>query len=104
WSNAPLPLRSAFLLVNMVIALSVLVFRVALDLTLVDALYFIITTVTTVGYGDITPRSAPAVVKLYACVVMLLGSAGIAILYSIITDLIVTARFQQLVGRRRIPE
>jgi Trk K+ transport system NAD-binding subunit len=104
WKNAPLTLRAAFLLVNTVIALSVLVFRVALDLSLVDAFYFIITTVTTTGYGDITPRGASTAVKLYACLVMLLGSAGIAILYSIITDLIVTTRFQQLVGRRRIPE
>ncbi len=104
WSNAPVALRSAFVLVNVVIAASVLVFRVALDLSLVDAFYFIITTVTTTGYGDITPRAAGTLVKLYACLVMLLGSAGIAILYSILTDLVVTQRFQQLVGRRRIPE
>jgi Trk K+ transport system NAD-binding subunit len=84
-------------------ALSVLVFRVALHLSLVDAFYFIVSTVTTTGYGDITPRDASAAVKLYACLVMVLGSATTAVLYSIITDALVTARFQQLLGRRRVP-
>lgn len=104
WRGAPLPLRSAFVLLNALIALSVLVFRYTMDLSLVDALYFIISTVTTVGYGDITPRAAGVGVKLYACLVMLIGSAGIAVLYSIITDFVVTARFQELLGRQRIPE
>ena len=31
-----------------------------MDLSLVDAFYFVVTTVTTVGYGDITPLKAPA--------------------------------------------
>ena len=41
-------------------------------------------------HGDITPRNEPAVVKLYGCLVMVLGSAFIATLYSIITDLLIT--------------
>lgn len=103
WRSLPPVLRGAFVGLQLMILLSVLVFQYSMDLTLVDAFYFIITTVTTVGYGDITPRNEPPVVKLYGCLVMVLGSAFIATLYSIITDLLITARFQEYLGRRRIP-
>jgi Trk K+ transport system NAD-binding subunit len=104
WRDTPLPLRSAFVVLNVIIALSVLVFRSLLGLTLVDALYYSVTTVATGAPSDIAPRGAGIAIKLYACFVMLLGSAVIAILYSIITDFLVTARFRQLLGRERIPE
>jgi Trk K+ transport system NAD-binding subunit len=81
----------------------VFVFHFGMDLDWPDALYFVITTVTTVGYGDISPRDASIALKLYACLLMILGSATIATLYSIITDFIVTARFQQLLGLQRVP-
>ncbi len=104
WRNTPLPLRSAFVLLNLIIALSVLVFRNLLGLTLVDALFYSVTTVTTGAPSDIAPRGSGVAVKLYACLVMLLGSAVVAILFSIITDFLVAARFRQLLGRERIPE
>ncbi|MCS6861014.1 MAG: NAD-binding protein [Abditibacteriales bacterium] len=104
WRNTPMPLRVVFVTINLLTFLSVFVFHFAMNLSLVDALYFIIATVTTVGYGDITPRHASPVLKLYGCLVMLLGSATVAVLYSIITDFIVTARFQQVLGRQRVPQ
>jgi voltage-gated potassium channel Kch len=70
----------------------------------VDAFYFVVTTVTTVGYGDITPRDAPDAVKLYASLLMVLGSATLATLFSLITDALVTARFREAMGRQRVPE
>jgi voltage-gated potassium channel Kch len=90
-------------LINVVILLSVAVFNVGMHLQAIDALYFVITTVTTVGYGDITPINAPLGIKLFACALMILGSASIAISYSIITDYIVSQRLLQLGGRRKIP-
>jgi Trk K+ transport system NAD-binding subunit len=103
WQNAAGPLRTLLLGLLLFIGVSVAVFRVALSLSLVDAFYFIITTVTTTGYGDITPHEASSAVKLYACLVMVLGSAATATLYSIITDYLVTARFRELFGQNRLP-
>ncbi|MBI3971308.1 MAG: NAD-binding protein [Chloroflexi bacterium] len=102
--DVPPPLRLVFATLVGLILLSVFVFSAALELTLVDAFYFVTSTVTTVGYGDITPRDAAPVVKLYASLLMMLGSATIAVLYSIITDIIVTMRLQQLLGRHRPPQ
>jgi len=104
WLGASLPLRTIFIALNIVILISVGVFHVALHLSVIDALYFVVTTVTTVGYGDITPRHSSVALKLYTCLLMILGSATIATLFSIITDFIVTARFRQLLGRQRVPQ
>jgi Trk K+ transport system NAD-binding subunit len=88
---------------NLLILISVFVFQVGMDLSFTDALYFIVATVTTTGYGDITPTRSSDFLKLYAAALMILGSATLATLYSLITDLIVTARFRELLGRRRVP-
>lgn len=104
WNAAPLALRAVFLALNIILLLSVFVFRAGMNLSVVDAFYFLVSTVTTTGYGDISPLNAGSALKIYACVVMILGSALIATLYSIITDFVVTSRFLQLVGRQRLPQ
>jgi len=104
WRNASAEIRAVFLTINALILVSVFVFSRGMNLSLEDAFYFVITTVTTTGYGDISPKDASVWVKLYACLIMLLGSASIAVLYSIVTDYIVTSRLQQLVGRQKVPD
>lgn len=104
WGTAPASLRKTFLVLLLLIGLSVFVFRAALHLSLLDAFYFIITTVTTTGYGDITPRGSGPLVQLYACVMMLLGSAMTATVYSFVTDLLITERLRAVLGRPRMPE
>ncbi len=86
------------------IALSVGVFQLGMGLSPVDALYFVVTTVTTTGYGDITPLDQVTWLKLYACLLMILGSATVATFYSLLTDFVITSRFRHLLGRRRVPE
>lgn len=102
WRNAPASLRGAFVLLNLLIALSVWIFHAAMDLTLVDALHFVVGTVTTAGGANVTLISDA--LKLYAAALMILGSLAVAILYSIITDFIVTARFQQRLGAREVEQ
>jgi voltage-gated potassium channel Kch len=103
WQSAPLGLRWVFVSLIGLTALSVLVFSRAMDLSFVDAFYFVVTTVTTVGYGDITPLKASPALKLYGCLLMILGSATLATLTSILTAFVVTERFERLLGRGRVP-
>ncbi|MBS1709108.1 MAG: NAD-binding protein [Armatimonadetes bacterium] len=103
WRQAFQLVNPAFKWVALVLSLmfvvSVFIFTVGLKLSLVDAVYFVVTTLTTTGYGDITAREAHTWVKLYTCFIMVTGSVSIAVLYSLITDFIVTARFEEALGR-----
>jgi Trk K+ transport system NAD-binding subunit len=103
FGNAPRGLRAIGLVLLGLVLLSVAVFHYGLRLSVVDAIYFVVTTVTTTGYGDISARGAGVAVQIYACVLMLLGSASTAVLYSFVTDFLVAERVEGLLGRRRIP-
>jgi Trk K+ transport system NAD-binding subunit len=83
---------------------SILVFSASMKLSPIDSTYFVITTLTTTGYGDINVKDAGTAVKLYTCLMMILGSASVAILYSIITDYFVSSRFAEILGRQKVSE
>lgn len=104
WRQAPPALRSVFLVLNALTLLSVFVFRSAMDLSFADAAYYVVTTVSTTGYGDITPLHSATWIKLFACLVMLLGSATMATLFSMVTDFVVSERFRLVLGRQGIPD
>lgn len=105
WGNAPRDLRILLLGLLTFMFLSTIIFKFSLNLSPVDAFYFVVSTVTTTGYGDITVKSAsPAALKLFTCLVMLVGSAAVATLYSIITDALISARFRQLATGHVVPE
>jgi Trk K+ transport system NAD-binding subunit len=104
WTGAPAGLRSVFLILLGLIALAVLVFSFGQRLGLLDAFYYVVTTVTTTGYGDITPKDAGAALKLFACLVMVVGSLTMAVLYSFATDFVVSERVRQVFGHAQVPE
>jgi Trk K+ transport system NAD-binding subunit len=74
-------------------------FAHALDLRYIDALYFVWTTVMTVGYGDIALKDAADGVKLYGMALMLAGAAFIAILFALLSDWVLSRRLDLLRGR-----
>jgi voltage-gated potassium channel Kch len=79
-----------------------LFFANALDLSYVDAMYFVMTTVTTVGYGDIALRDASTPVKIVGMVMMFAGAAFIALLFGLFTDWVVSRRLEIAAGRVRV--
>lgn len=100
----PVLLKWLFIGIIVLSVFSILVFCSAMNLSIVDSMYFVITTLTTTGYGDITVKDASYAVKLYTCLLMILGSAAVAILYSIITDFYVSARFAEILGRQQVAD
>ena len=85
-----------------VVATFTLFFASVLHLSLVDAAYFVMTTVTTVGYGDIALRDASPAIKLAGMVMMVAGPAFIAVLFGFFTDWVVSRRLEILSGRVRV--
>jgi len=83
-----------------VLVASIFVFRYALHLSPVDALYFVVTTATTTGYGDISLKDTPDWVKLYGCLVMLTGGALLGIVFSYFAALATAERLDETLSRR----
>ena len=104
WNNTSVQLRAVLIVILSVIVISVAVFHFAMNLSFVDSLYFVVTTATTTGYGDISPKDASTWLKLYTVFMMVISATGLAILFSVVTDYILTARILQLGGRHHVPE
>ncbi len=70
---------------------------------LLDSAYFAVTTVSTTGYGDITPLHEEAALKLIVMGLMLIGALSLALIYALITDAVVGVRLARSLGERPRP-
>jgi voltage-gated potassium channel len=66
---------------------------------LADSLYVTVQTLTTVGYGDQTPRSGMG--RMFAVAVMLIGAGGVALFVSTIVQSVVQSELVATFGQRR---
>ena len=95
-----------FALFSVIIA-STVILRLAYRLgghhiPLLDAVYFTAETVTTVNYGDFSYiRQSPWLMG-GAVVLMLLGALFLAVFFAMLTDMLVSRRIEESLGRRRI--
>ena len=99
WRAIPPALRSVLLVLLGIIATSMLLFHYVLGLRFVDAFYFVISIVTTTGFGDYNLMNAPDGLKIYGALLMLSGGALIATIFSIVTDVMLRARLRHLLVR-----
>jgi voltage-gated potassium channel Kch len=83
------------------LAVGTLLFSRALGISALDAAYFVVTTLTTTGYGDIALRDAPPWAKLAGMALMLGGVALVAAVVAIATDALLRKREDLFLGRRR---
>lgn len=90
-------LLGALAVVGLLALAGTLFFQVTMGLSLVDAFYFVVVTITTTGYGDITPKDQSA--KLAATGLMLLGTLTIAILFALISEWVFARRLDVVMGR-----
>ena len=85
-------LRHLLVVLLGLLIVSAIIFYVFEDLSPIDALYFTVSTITTTGFGDISFIDSTPALKLYGIFLMLLGAASLAIIYALITDILVRAR------------
>ena len=62
------------------------------------AVYFVVTTITTIGYGDLSLINAPPALLIFGILLELLGAAVIAMFFAVITDTLVGTRLRQALG------
>jgi Trk K+ transport system NAD-binding subunit len=101
-------LTVALVALFVVLVTSTVALRLAFELPgarripLLDAAYFTVETVTTVGYGDFSFRHQAPWLMAGAIVLMLLGALFVAVFFALLTNTLVSRRIEESLGRRRI--
>jgi voltage-gated potassium channel Kch len=85
--------------VGLLVAVGTVFFKFAMHLSAIDAFYFVVATITTTGYGDISPKDATDAVKLACVVLMLSGTCSFAILFALAADWMFARRLDRVMGR-----
>jgi Trk K+ transport system NAD-binding subunit len=87
---------------------STVVLRLAYQLTstqhlsVLEALYFTVETITTVGYGDFSFRGQAPWLMACAVCLMLAGALFVAVFFALLTNVLVSRRIEESLGRQRI--
>jgi voltage-gated potassium channel Kch len=68
-----------------------------------DGLYFTVETIATVGYGDFSFRQQPTWLRVFAVGLMAGGAALAAVFFALLTNLLVSRRIEESLGRRHVP-
>lgn len=85
-----------------IFAFSVAYFSVMLDRDPLTAAYFVVTTMTTTGYGDILPSGRGPLTMMMAALVMVTGVAASGIFIAFVTSALTRAQFTVMQGLRQI--
>ena len=97
--------RSLFRIRNAIIALAIAIvfgtfgFKLIEGWTVGDSFYVTVQTLTTVGYGDLPPRTLAG--RGFAIVIMLIGVGGVALAASTIVQSVVQSELVSTFGQRR---
>jgi len=71
-------------------------------ISLLEAVYFTVETVTTVGYGDYTFRGEPTWLVVFAILLMMTGALFVAVFFALVTNMLVSRRIEESLGLQKI--
>ncbi len=114
WRNvletADAPLRIALALGIVLLIVSSLVLHFGYresdghsGLPLLDAAYFTVETIATVGYGDYNFSAQPTGMEIFGIALIVAGTTLVTTLFALLTNALVSRRIAQSLGRGRIP-
>jgi Trk K+ transport system NAD-binding subunit len=107
--TADTPLRVALALGIVLLIISSLVLHFGYhpakggSLPLLDAVYFTVETVATVGFGDFSFSGQPTWVEAFGIGLIVAGTTLVTTLFALLTNALVSRRIAQSLGRGRIP-
>lgn len=102
WRSIAAFTRGVFYAVLLIMLVSTLVFSHYGGWSILDSFYFVVTTLTTTGYGDLTLHDKPPALKLFGIGLMIVGMALLATIYAIVADRVLAARVEYLLGMRGV--
>ena len=107
-AEADRPLRVVIGILGVVLVISVVVLQAGYvkpdgsHMTVVDAVYFTVETLATVGYGDFNFAGQETWLRVYAIGLMGGGAVLTAIVFALVTQLLVSRRIEGAFGQRRV--
>ena len=101
WSLDPLVMRAVGV-IAVIAVLAICYFHAAEHLRWIDAAYFVVTMMATVGFGDISLRDSSTLSKIVGICVMVASVVNTAVVFALITDSLLKKRLVLSFGRRRI--
>ncbi|MCK4414538.1 MAG: two pore domain potassium channel family protein [Candidatus Eisenbacteria sp.] len=84
----------------LIVVIGSILYVVVERVSFLEAFYFTLTTLTTVGYGDLVPRSGPG--HWVAMGLMVFGIGSGLLLTTLVTSFLVEGRLRALMGGRRM--
>jgi Trk K+ transport system NAD-binding subunit len=72
-------------------------------LSVLAAAYFSVETAATVGYGDYSYGAQSPWLQVFAILFIVLGATLVSISFALLTNILVSRRIEQSLGRRRVP-
>ncbi len=103
WNIDPLVLRAVIFFASLAL-FTTLYFHYAEQLSWIDSWYFVVTLMTTVGFGDISLRTSSTLSKVIGTILMILSVTNTAIIFALITDSLLRRRMVLSFGRKRIKQ
>jgi Trk K+ transport system NAD-binding subunit len=91
-------LRKVLFMYSFLLLISIFIFKSALNLSFINAIYFVAATTATVGFGDFNLQFAPSWVKLYGVFFMMGGAALLAAIFSLLTSNLISKRLGEYAG------
>ena len=83
-----------------ILFVGVIGYSILLNLTLLDAFYFTVVTISTVGYGEIYPTTPTS--KIFTSVIILVGIGALALALETATEEILKRSVKEIVGKPEI--
>ena len=71
-------------------------------MSVVDAIYFNVETLTTIGYGDFTFSDQPTSLRIFAVGLMVVGTMLVAVFFAMLADMLISRRIEEALGRGRL--
>ncbi|RJX15463.1 potassium channel protein [Candidatus Bathyarchaeota archaeon] len=90
----------SMLTLPIILFVGVIGYSILLNLTLLDAFYFTVVTISTVGYGEIYPTTPAS--KIFTSVIILVGIGALALALETATEEILKRSVKEIVGKPEI--
>jgi len=95
-------LTGTLLTLAAIVVCCIVFFHFSENLSIISSIYFVVTILTTVGFGDINLKDSSDIAKIIGIILMMSGTVLLGTLFAIFTNSMVKKRIELLMGHRKM--